>query len=990
MLTPLKRKCNITSMNKRISAIFLFITLLLYGLKVEAKAILLNEDVGLNNIEITAITKDKGGIMWIGTKRGLNKYDGYRFTEIGFFKNYVTQAIVYDSSRNVVWVGTDMGLFYVHCKTGDIFQCTILDKKNNVTCLAIFNDEVTVGFERKYIMQIKAGFECKVIYYFDRAHLRPKNMVIDHTGNIYLTIGKIVKLERQKGWNNKETKYVNKSVAYIEAVHNEVYAGGVNTGIWNVNSEMRAEWFLDSLNSIGQDPECMLECPTSILIAYRNHTRIFEIKEKERTITDMTIDDVAVMGNKRINCLFRDEFNITWVGTNKGLLKLVPDNPKPVFERLLWNQGVSTRQISVESNGDIYVGTYSGFYWYQKQNDHWFNTNRIYYMGKQQPFSQRSLLNSDSKFIYLGSDAIYFVRYDKKNQTFKKLIITSANGLCNTLGSTLALEKDTNGMIWLGSEKGLLRFDPVVSELQCHTKDKFSVDGFPIRCMYMLQGKTQFWVGTENGIYLIDIDKGTQKHFDMRTVPALSGNLINAITVDTKGAIWVATSDAGIDVLSSDCKEVYSINRGDGLSSNEVYDMLWQDSVRLWISTYNGLNYYHTESQKIIQYFTSDGITANEFNQNSACKAPDGKLYFGGINGITAFYPTLLEIKEQPFQVFASCITKFEKKSGVIVDVLVNDDNAIDIYPGDNLLTFSFAAKDYTHPELYTYFYKIEGQHSDWISLGAQTTLRLESLKDGTYKLLVKATKGSRGISSENVLVYQLTVHQEFYQTVWFYILLLMVLAGLIWFYFFNRLRTQKKLERLRVKIASNLHDEVGSLLTRITMSADRLVARMPHESETRDKLEGVSILSREANVAMSDVLWTIDSRNDFTGSLTDRMREHAEDLLLPRGVDVSIDFAEIDHNRKLSPEFRQHLFLLYKEIINNIIKHSRANSVHIIYKQSKEHCVLQVKNDGVAQQEGAVSTGQGLRNIKMRAELLKGKATIHKENEYFEVIVTI
>lgn len=979
-------------MKKRLSIIFLLILGLLLSREVKAKAILLNEDAGLNNIEVTAITKDKNGIMWVATKRGLNKYNGYHFTEISFFKNRFVHAILYDSTRNVIWVGTDIGLFYTNCITGEVTQCTSPDKKNGVTCLAKFNEEIFIGFQQKYIMQIKADFTCKVIHFFEVGRLQPKNMVINSVGDLYLFIGKIIEVSRQANWASKSNVSLRKYTAFLNLANDKVYAGGVNAGIWNINGPDSSDWFLRSPENIARDPECMVESNGLIFMAYRNDTRIIEADPGKRTIKNITADVAAVFSNKRINCLFRDEFDIIWVGTSKGLIKLVPDKPKPVFEKLLSNLGkqISTRQIIGDSGGDLYVGSYAGFYRYHKNTGKWENSEKLYYFDKAQFFTQRSLLNYDDRFIYIGSDANYFVRYDKKNQTFKGLIYSSADSMCNTLGSALALEKDINGIIWIGSERGMLSFDPIHSELKCHIKDHFSVDGSFVRCIYMLPGKRQFWAGTENGIYLIDIEKGMQKHFDMLTVPALGGNLINAITADHNGNIWVATDDAGINVLSADCSSVYSITKEDGLSSNEIYNMLWQDSVRLWISTYNGLDYYQTQTETIIQYFESDGIADNEFNQNSAYKAPDGKMYFGGIKGITAFYPSVMEVTEQPFNVIVSGITKWEKTSGKIVNALPNEQNNITVSPGDNLLTFSFAASDYTRPELHNYFYKIEGHNADWIPLGAQPILRLESLKGGEYQLLIKAVKGSRGVSSANTLVYNLFIEQEFYQTIWFYVLLAIGLAGLIYYYFSSRLRTQEKLEIQRVKIASNLHDEVGSLLTRITMSADRLVTRMPRDSETRDKLEGVSVLSREANVAMSDVLWTIDARNDFTGSLTDRMREHAEDLLLPRGIDVTINFSDIDQSKKLSPEFRQHLFLVYKEIINNIIKHSKAEKVLIIYKQSKNSFLLQVKNDGVSEHKGSVSTGQGLRNIKMRAELIHGKVEIIQGTDEFEVRVMI
>lgn len=982
-------------MNKHILLLWVVLLSLFFASDGKAKAILLDDEAGLYNAEITAITKDRSGLMWVATKRGLNKYDGYRFAEIAQLKNVQINAIVYDSARDVVWVGTEFGLYYIHCRTGDVYQCTKTGKQNPVTCLRSLDNKIIVGFKQKYVIQIDENLSCRVVYSFHNANLHPNYMAVNQKGDLYLYIGfEIVELSKQSGWRKARMIVPPKKyIGFIETFNNELYAGSVNAGIWNVNGLNHKDWFIDSLRMGGGDAECMLVSGNRLFVAYRNDSRIIEVHTTKRTVTNITLNDSDVFSYKRINGMFRDEFDILWVATSKGLIKMTPDKPKPAFERLLWNRPnpVSTRQIIGNQKGDLFVGSYDGFYHYHHQSQRWKNTNAIHFKGKPQRFTQRSLVNAGDQYIYIGSDANYFARYNPNTEIVEPLLLSSVDGKCNTEGASLAIDQDERGMIWIGSERGMLSFNPVTSELQCHTKDKFSVNESFVRCIYMLPGKRQFWVGTENGIYLLDIDKGTQKHFDTHTNPAIGGNLINAITVDHKGAVWVGTNDAGISVLSADYQQVYTIKKEDGLSSNEVYNMVWQDSVRLWVSTYKGLNYYQTQTQSVIRYFKEDGITDNEFNQNSAYKAHDGKMYFGGINGITAFYPAVLDGQERPFKVFVSGISKWEKTLDKIVSIPVDEQQDIVIHPGDNLLTFLFAVNDFTHSELHTYYYKIEGEHTDWIPLGSQPTLRLESLKGGEYNLLVRAVKGSRGQVSENTLVYHLSVRVEFYRTIWFYLLLLSGLVLLIFGYYSYRLNSQKKLEILRVKIASNLHDEVGSLLTRITMSADRLVTRMPRDSETRDKLEGVSALSREANVAMSDVLWTIDARNDFTGSLTDRMREHAEDLLLPRGIDVLIDFTEIDHSKKLSPEFRQHLFLLYKEIINNIIKHSRAEKVDILYKQINDHFVLYVKNDGVAEEnKEAVSTGQGLRNIKMRAELIHGTVEIRRNGRIFEVIVKI
>lgn len=973
----------------------MFLSILFLNGSIHGKAVLLNENAGLKNIEVTAIAKDKAGLMWVGTKRGLSKYDGYGFNAVPYFEKHTVNAIVYDSSRDVLWVGTDWGLFYIGCKDFRVVRCTPLSKKQEITCLVMQQREMIVGFKNNYILRIDSAFSCKVLYRFSSVSLWRERMVVDREGTIYCSFRPGSNLVKINGNTNESTVVMDKSsrsVDFLSLIEDEIYAGSVNVGFWNISHEDKSTWYLDTLNTIRQDPEFLLHHHQSMFIGYRNSTRVFEIKLKEKRIIDLSLQDADVFTNKRINCLYRDDFDVLWIGTSKGMIKLTPDKPKVVFEKLLVNRKVpvSTRQLIEDNNGDIYVASYAGFFRYNSEQRKWKNWPTINFRGRQIPFSPRSLLNVSEQYVYVGSDANFFGRFDKHKQSFELLSYYSSDSLCDTQGSILAMAQDARGVIWLGSDNSLLSLDLLQTKLTCHSKDKYAVDGATVKYIHIMPGKSQFWVGTEKGVFLMDSEKGRLLHLDETTTPALSDNNVNVITTDAFGNIYIGTDMGGLNVLSRDHNSIYTISRKDGLSSNEVYHLLWQDSTRLWMSTYNGLNYYHVPSKTIVSYYESDGTANNEFNQNSALKTCDGRLYFGGVKGITAINPTAMNTAAKPFSIFISAISKWDKVTETYQDVTIDDNNQINILPGDNLLTFSFAGSDYTAPELNTYFYKIEGLHSDWISLGTQPLLRLESLKGGAYQLHIKAVKGSRGDNSVNVLSYNLTIGQEFYKTLWFYILLALGLAGIIYIYFLNRLNTQKKLEHLRVQIASNLHDEVGSLLTRITMSADRLVARLSRDSETRDKLESVSQLSRAANAAMSDVLWAIDARNDVTGSLTDRMREHAEDLLLPRGIDVSIDFSEVDQLEKLSPEFRQNLFLLYKELINNILKHSHAGVVDIVYKQSKDSFMLRIQNDGVTMPAATVSTGQGLRNIKMRAELLKGKATIKHEGDTFEVIVSV
>lgn len=980
-------------MNKNVLATISLLWYIIYlPIAVTAKITMLNEEQGLSNILVTSIAKDNTGNMWIGTKKGLNKYDGYTFILVEELKNADINCLQYDSYRNFLWIGTEKGLYYLNCFTKDIVYCTPNDSNNAVVNILMIGNSVLFGFRHKYILQISIDLHCNIIYRYNVGTLHKNCMTKDEYGNLYVLFTDdkyIIKINP----NTKKHESINisktKLFSFINYFNNQLYLGSINDGICQTFLDKKIPKYLAELNSLRGSPECVIQNKGRIYIAFRNATNIYEINVASNSIKKIS-ERSEILVNKLIFCMYLDNFNTLWIGTNKGLVKYVPDNPAPRFENILTNEKktTSTREIIEDKNGDIYVASYAGFYKFDIKSKKWINFDTIFFNNKNKFFCQRSMLNLSSKYLYIGSDANFFVRYNKWNQKFDANIINNQNLDCWKLKMVYSMAMDCYGKTWLGTENGLVTIDTITNVAVC-TKDKFKINT-SVRYIHMLADRHSFWAGCTDGLYLIDINKGVLLHLNETTNPALTGNMINCVTTDYKGNIWIGTEQNGINVLSVDYKNIYTITRKDGLSSNEVYSMLWQDTNKLWIGTYQGLNYYNSNSHSFLNYYESDGISNNEFNQNSAMKAKDGKLYFGGIDGITSFYPTKLEFNQARFSIFTSALSKWDKSREQIIYLNPSNNDNIIMNPGDNLLSLAFAINDYSNHESAVYSYKIEGLHNDWVSLGVQNILTLESLKPGDYKLFIKAQKGSRGFSSLNTLVYHLSIKREFYQTVWFYILLSFLVASIIYFYFKLQLKNLIQLERLRIKIASNLHDDVGSLLTRITMSADNLIHKMPQENENKERLKNVSELSREANVAMSDVLWAIDARNDYTNSMTDRMREHAEDMLMPKGIEVEIDFLQVDQSQKLSPEYRQHLFLIFKESINNIIKHSNATYVKIKYTQNKESCVLKIKNNGASSSNNQIITGQGLKNIKMRAELLKGKAVFKNDDNYFEVLVII
>ena len=191
------------------------------------------------------------------------------------------------------------------------------------------------------------------------------------------------------------------------------------------------------------------------------------------------------------------------------------------------------------------------------------------------------------------------------------------------------------------------------------------------------------------------------------------------------------------------------------------------------------------------------------------------------------------------------------------------------------------------------------------------------------------------------------------------------------------------KYQRLRTKISSDLHDDVGSLLTAVAMQSEVLGLNAPPENIA--KYNRLSKMSREAMGRMRDTVWAIDARKDKMESLVDRMEDYLSDLLdidEPK-LNYQFDKLKVNDAIKIAPDIRQNVYLIFKEAVNNAIKHSNGNRLHIILNQSSTILTLAVEDNGTIQSGKTSSSGLGLNNMDMRAKRIQGTLSIDQTNGF-------
>lgn len=980
-------------MNLRFKFVLVVAMILQLVLKAYGDAHLYDDSRGLSNNNINQIAKDKTGLLWIATNYGLNTFDGYSFKEVAFFKQQAINAMCYDSVAHAIWIGTDAGLYLIDVRTQQVndFSKTVTNK--HVQTIYAFKDKIIVQLQQGDVMEFTPSGTHRTIFSLQEIGVNHKNFrkvgCIDSKGNLYLAVydyPHLLTVDVHTGKYKILKQILAKDVWDISVIDGHCVVACMRKGLVQLSAG-KPDWVITDKAQEYYKFSMVYKFKNEYYALIRGFYGVHKFNTKSNTWELLEGDNDVSFRSKTINTLWRDAHNVLWVGTNKGLIKMTlksPDIFKTLFEGYL--PFVSTRQIIQKNKNELYVATINGIYQYNLQHlkaklidSTEFDT--VY------PIYTRALYYSGGRYLYAGTETHenFIYRVNLPNDKCEGQFFTKSPSDVK-VSSVYSMLKASQNMVWLATDKGLASFNEQTQQVKVYLKGVFNTN--ETRLFYLAKSSEpgKFWAAGRSMFFLVDEKRGIEKRFSINNTPfKLVEDDYIFIGEDARKKLWIATKKSGMLVLDFTNQTTERITKVQGLSANEVYGVLWQDAHIGWISTVNGLCRYDVRSKTFNNYFLEDGLSDNEFNQNSLFKGDDGIFYFGGINGVNYFNPQDVQPIADHLTIFNASAVKWNENGQAFVQV--NPDQPIKMNPQDHLLSFTFGLSDYSNADACSFFYKIRGLHNDWVSLGNQNVLRLDGLPADSYVIEVMGFN-KRGIRSSNVLTYRLEIMQVFYKTWWFYVLLAMALVLMVYGYFKWRLQNIKQKLKLRTQIASNLHDEVGSLLTSIIISTDGARYGANTLEEKDFKLERISSLSREATNTMSDVLWSIDARNDYIGNLTDRMREQAEAMLMPLNIEVEFDLSLAQQHQNIAPEIRQQLYLVFKEAVNNIAKHSSANLVKVFFTQQGKKFNLRIKNNNDVKVELNNATGQGLKNMHMRALKIGATCKVYHSDGWFVVEV--
>ncbi len=549
--------------------------------------------------------------------------------------------------------------------------------------------------------------------------------------------------------------------------------------------------------------------------------------------------------------------------------------------------------------------------------------------------------------------------------------------------------EDSRGDIWIGTNgRGLIsRWERSTGTIHRYQES----DGVPRGRTIDItedQGGTIWFSVREGG--LVRYRDGHFRRFTAAQVP--DGYDILGLFPDHAGRLWLAINSVGlvrIDQTEAEQPRITTYTIAQGLSSNGVRQVTENQLGQIYVATARGIDRLDPATGHVKHYSTADGLAGNE--TITAYRGRQGILWFGSSLGLSRLEPA--SERKDPPPVFISGL----QVSGIPYRLSPLGETRIEglvFEPGQRQFQLSFFALG----ESLRYQYFIEGLSQNWSVPTEQRTLTL-NLAPGGYRISLRAVSGDGGLSSVPATI-SFTILRPVWQRWWFIGLGTLLMATLLFaFYRYRMARLQevnmvlveaklaeerlrkskeerlRELELVRERIASDLHDDIGSSLTQISLLSEVVNQRIDGSNEgVRRPLMMIANSSRELIDAMSDIVWAINPQKDHVSDLSQRMRSLISELSTFSSIRFNFRTLPLETDLPLGANLRREIFLIFKESVNNIVKHSGATKAEMEFRVEKNQLFLRLRDNGRGFDLNEESDGHGLISMRTRAEAFGGK----------------
>lgn len=982
---------------------------------------------------------DSNGFLWIGSQEGLARYDGYNlkfYTHTPFDSTSLSHdwvSVIAEDKKGNLWVGTHGGaLNYFNQRTEKFTR--FLQETNNskaVSCKNIssivVNDDGTLWIGTRERGLLLMSFDtngnaaCKT-YDFGTA----EDTGLKVRGN---AVWSLLKDREDKLWIGTS----NNGLICLDTETDE-------TMHYKHNPQNPASLCANSVSSLCEDDSGNIWIGTGHMLSNTKGNGLSKFDRRTRKFIAFRhnpLDSNSISSNSPSNLLI-DHTNTLWIGTiDNGLFSVQLDHmynsSTPQFTKHNNVGGSIITSLYEDRLGNIWVGVLDlHMSKYDRQQSPFLWYRRI-------PGNPNSLSSSGIECIYVDKeDRIWFghhfggmTKFDPGTGMYShyKHDPNNASGISSNWVNAIC--DDNDGMLWLGtSDNGIDVFDPSgesFKHIKADPDNRFGLRSNQISFL-LKTSAGDIWVSTGNeGLQLFDRENKRFEFFDVDSSTS-DDEITTILYEDSHGTLWIGTSNNGLYGVTVEDRQITKVRHyvhnptdRNSLSNNSITDIIQSkahDSIALWIATGVGLNRLDLREETFTHYFRKDGLphdmvlkvledsegniwasTAYElcvynvktgkFNsygkddglpfsgfggarQNSAVTR-DRQLLFGSASGALGFYPEKVMSNPNIPHVRLTDFKILHKSANL--DTAITFKRLINLGYDQNTLSFEFTDLNFSSSKRNQFAYKLEGLYDDWVYIGNERAASFTDIDPGRYVFRVKASN-NHGILDKEEASLVIIITPPWWATWWFRAMVFVTILGFVYNIYRYRLNKALEMERLRVRIASDLHDDIGSTLTKIVVQSE--VIQTTSDAEKIRTFSGqIGTASREIISTLSDIVWSIDARNDSIGNLLDRMRDFAAEVFAPKQIEFRLTHTGFDTEKRIPVDTRQNIYLIFKEAVNNAARHSNASNVGINLENSPARFTMTIADDGNGIPENPKHTGHGLRNMQMRAGRIGGNIQV-------------
>jgi ligand-binding sensor domain-containing protein/signal transduction histidine kinase len=978
---------------------------------------------GLVRDSITRIVRDSRGFLWFCTPEGLSRFNGYEFVTYGVDQGLPHHTVndLLEARDGTYWVATGAGL--VHVKSSAQPDSTL----NNSSSSAAKGALPEIRFE---VYQSGDGGRSQSI----------NALVEDRAGLIWCgTDAGLYRLEQTQGrWmlslvniglpaDNPNDAMVS---TFLEDRSGTLWIGAAS-GLYRRLPDGRVEHYTTHNGLPHDDVRALLEDQNGRLWMGTT-VGLYQI------LPETTSDHSAIehsytvqngLASNWITSLLQSHDGRLWVGTKAGLCEFVAsaDHPGLAFRSYTTAQGLSGSEIeslAEDGEGNLWIGTESGgamkvarngFASYLEADGlsstriasifedragelcvigsqagklfiNWLSNGRFtdaspnlserinYGWGWNQIAFQD---HTGEWWVPTDQGVFRFSRasaVDQLRRMRPKAIYTTKNGL--TSNQVFRLYEDSRGDIWIGTisphRDALARWQRATARFQTYS----AADGVPqfmAPTVFREEANGTLWIGFYEG-GMVRFQSG--KFATFTTADGVPEGMIRDLQIDHTGKLWIASSRGGVarvDDLAAERPRFVTYTTAQGLASNHVTCVIEDQQGRMYIGTPQGVDRLDPTSGHVKHYTVADGL-ANNF-VNVAYRDRQGALWFGTLQGLSR-----LVLEPEASLTAPSIFINGLRIAGEAYAVSPLGDTKVvgpQLSSNQNDLQIDFSSVSVSGANSLRYQYKLEGADRDWSAPTEQRSITYARLSPGSYSFQVRAVNVD-GVTSAQPAFVSFTILRPVWQRWWFVTLAALFAVAAATTLYQYRVRRLLELERIRTRIATDLHDDIGSSLSQIAILSEvvRQKVGQDHAAVT-EPLSQITTSSSELMDTMSDIVWAIDPHKDRLTDLTQRMRRFASDVLTSRNIDFDFHEPDAHRNLNLGADVRRQVFLVCKESINNIVRHSSSSRVYIEFRVDRDWLTLIIKDNGRGFDPARESDGHGLLSMEQRAKETGGTLQI-------------